>query len=375
MQIELYSKLNDPLAAVKQLGEVIARSQFAGCDRVEQGQFLALVCLSENKTPTEILRTFDIVEGKLRKKALAALAEFNAMGGKHKWISTGEGVFADENERFAEIELTLGDAVLRTRFSIADAIRGGAKLKSQKGFDTVWAKNPANMLRARCISNGVAMLAPSIFAGDVEDYTSEVAPREIKMESVPPKIVQAEIISPADAPTVSFPANAQTAAPSPASMQGRAAGESIFTAAPAAEQNTSSTPSTKDGGESPSPAKAGAAEISSEQTAGGGAAQVAQKPKGASAGPPASGISEETESALCDALDFVMPDGSDSMVASRKWMDAHQKSGFIPLTKPLRELPPELAAKILAPATPTQASGADRFAKAVLQWWKDNSAK
>lgn len=131
---------------------------------------LALMCLSEKKSPTELLRVYDVVEGKLRKKAAAALAEFRANGGKHKWLKSGDEPAHKPEDHFAELQLTDREGIpLTYRYSMADAAAEGlVKPKSR------WEKRPGNMLRARCISNGLGMLCPEIFAGD--DSESESLP-------------------------------------------------------------------------------------------------------------------------------------------------------------------------------------------------------
>lgn len=163
--IEIYNRMADPLSAIEKLGNWFAKSGMFGCDKTEQGQVLAMECLATNKPPSVIARTYHIMDGKLSKKALAALAEFNGIGGKHRWIKTGD----DGKE--AELELTLDGNTITSRFTIDDAKRMG--LVRDRGN---WIKSPGNMLRARCASNGVAMLAPGIFAGDVEDDAPAAAP-------------------------------------------------------------------------------------------------------------------------------------------------------------------------------------------------------
>jgi hypothetical protein len=181
--IELYSRIQNPLDAIQQVGQFFAKSGMFGCDRIEQGAVLAMECLATNKPPSVIARTYHIMDGKLSKKALAALAEFRAAGGKHKWIKDG----SDGKE--AAVELTMDGNTITSRFSIEDAQRMGASFKPGSG----WVKAPSNMLRARCISNGVAMLAPEIFAGDVADESeSQPLPAPLLREV---KVVDAEIIS------------------------------------------------------------------------------------------------------------------------------------------------------------------------------------
>lgn len=167
--IQLYDRITDPVTAIQTLGTSFAKSGMFGCDKIEQGVVLAAICFAERKSPTQILRSYDIVDGKLRKKSLAALADFREQGGRHKWLATGDdGIMA-------EIELTLEGNTIKSRFTIEDAKRQGLVRDKSN-----WIKSPGNMLRARAVSNGVAMLAPEIFAGDTHDDEQSVpAPKPL----------------------------------------------------------------------------------------------------------------------------------------------------------------------------------------------------
>lgn len=195
--VQLYSQFSDPLAACERLGTALAKSGLFGCDRAEQGQALMLICMSERKSPTEILRNYDLVEGRLRKKALAMLAEFRQRGGKHKWIADG----TDGKE--AALLLTFDGSEITSRFTIAEAQRQGlVKPRS------AWDKTPGNMLRARCISNGVAMLCPEVVAGSEEEAESSPAPAA-------PLDLTPRNVTPAPTVTVTAPAP-KPAEPTPA---------------------------------------------------------------------------------------------------------------------------------------------------------------
>lgn len=166
MEIELYSKMQNPLEAITQVGKIFARSGMFGCDREEQGQLLAMICLAEKKSPVEITRTYDIIGGKLRKKAMAAFAEFRGRGGKVKWISTG-----DAGDK-AEADFTFEGQTIRASFTIDQA-----KKQQLIKPNSNWEKTPGNMLRARCISNAIGMLCPEILAGeDVDESPAPPAP-------------------------------------------------------------------------------------------------------------------------------------------------------------------------------------------------------
>ncbi len=160
-EITIYEKIADPIDAAIRMGKIFSASGMFGCQKEEQGQVLAMICLAERKSPVDITRDYDIVEGKLRKKALAALANFRTAGGKHVWLASGDEPASTEEARFASLKLTDRDSVSVTyTYSMADARQEGLiKDKSR------WTKRPGNMLRARCISNGLGMIAPEIFAG------------------------------------------------------------------------------------------------------------------------------------------------------------------------------------------------------------------
>jgi hypothetical protein len=179
--IQVYSKISDPFTAAMQIGEHFARSGMFGVDRKEAGTILALACITENQTPFEILRTYDIVMGKLRKKALACYAEFRQRGGRVKWLNTGD----DGKEAVGEF--TFEGNTLTVRFTIDDAAKQGL-VKN----DSAWKKTPGNMLRARVLSNAIGMLCPEIVAGVVDGEESDaptVEPKPIltKVETAPEK--------------------------------------------------------------------------------------------------------------------------------------------------------------------------------------------
>lgn len=213
MEIELYSKLQDPVSAIEKIGRVFAKSGMFGCQKEEQGQVLAMICLSERKSPVQLLKTYHIVDGNLSKKALAALAEFRQNGGKHRWLKSGDDATAKEDDRYAELELTDKEQNKTTyRYSMADAKAEGLVRK-----DSRWTKRPGNMLRARCITNGLGMLCPEIFAGEDEQEASPPQAEPLLPEKKPePKPVvqtenvvdvQAEVVQPAaPAPEATAPA-------------------------------------------------------------------------------------------------------------------------------------------------------------------------
>jgi len=173
--LSLYDRFQNPLEAINSLGDAMGKSGFFGVERIESGRIIALTCFLEKITPVQFMRTYDVIQGKLRKKAMAAYADFRKAGGRVKWIKTGD----DGVEASAEFTFE-GEAVT---CSYTIAMAQNAKLVKT---DSGWTKNPGNMLRARVMSNALGMLCPEIFAG-IEDGDETQQPiAEIKLATPAP---------------------------------------------------------------------------------------------------------------------------------------------------------------------------------------------
>lgn len=166
--VSFFDSCNDPLGAVEKLGDWMAKSGLFGCEKAEQGRVLAMICMTERKSPTAILRTYHLVGGKLSKKAMAAFAEFRRAGGKVRWIQTGDEPGAKEASAVFSWE---GNDTTWS-YSLDDATRAGL-VRPNSG----WVLRPGNMLRSKVISNALGALAPEIFAGEDEsDIPDRPAP-------------------------------------------------------------------------------------------------------------------------------------------------------------------------------------------------------
>jgi hypothetical protein len=163
----IYQRMQDPLVAIKEMGQMFAASGMFGCTKVEQGQVLALACLIEGKSPFELMRNYHIISGSLSMRASAILAEFMKKGGKCTWHSA----LNDCDE--AKASFSLGENQLpEATYTIADATREGLVAGPNKNN---WAVRPADMLRARLITKAVRMIAPGIVMGVMDD-TDDPAP-------------------------------------------------------------------------------------------------------------------------------------------------------------------------------------------------------
>jgi hypothetical protein len=188
------------IAAIESAGRMMAKSGFYGLDNEAAGQVMVLTCLELGIGPLEYSRMFDCILGKPRKKAAAALVEFERMGGEFSWAETGDENVSEivetrtkqkvSNQR-ATIILKLAKKEIRYSYSVADAIQEELWKPGSR-----WAKRPGNMLRARCISNGLGIGWPSIYAGELDDE-SDVVPATINLSNVQPVPQPAQPAQPA----------------------------------------------------------------------------------------------------------------------------------------------------------------------------------
>lgn len=150
------------------LGTWISKSGLFGCSNLEQGTLLALQCIVERKAPLDLAKLYHIIGGKLSLRADAMLGLYRERGGKVRWLQfdakAASACWIYEGNEVV-ISYTREDATLA---GLLPAKVGG-----------MWAKYPAEMLRARLISKSVRMLAPEVCAGvytpeEVEDFRTPV---------------------------------------------------------------------------------------------------------------------------------------------------------------------------------------------------------
>lgn len=176
-EIQIYKQFQNPLEAIARLGTMFAKSGMAGCEREEQGQVLAWACLAEGMSPFEVMRTYHLLPGgRLTKKGMSIYAEFLAIGGKLKWIQTGEEKPAKEDDRAAIAEITFGGQTVRFSYSIADAKLEGLFDKKGSRYKTA----PGEMLRSKVQTKGIPLLAPGLVAGG-DDETAQLPERELTL--------------------------------------------------------------------------------------------------------------------------------------------------------------------------------------------------
>lgn len=161
-QIVAYENINH-LEGIQTLGNAIAESGMFGASNDSQGMIIALQCMSENKPPLEMAKTYHIIKGKLTKRADAMHAEFKQAGGKFRFEDIKNPTVQKAIVNYEDYK------DFKVEYSIDDAKSAGVY---NTKADSPWQRTPAAMLRARLISETLRAIAPEIVTGV---YTPEEA--------------------------------------------------------------------------------------------------------------------------------------------------------------------------------------------------------
>ncbi len=193
----LYSRIQDPLDAINKLGIAFAKSGMFGCANVEQGQVLAMTCLTEGLTPLEFQRRYHIISGRPSLRADYMLAEFTNQGGEYTVI--------ERSPETATIEVKIGKRKGLFTFAIAEAMSeeyvynklanegkipkvGQDGKINDKACKDNWStpRRRAQMLWNRVVSDAIRTICPTVNHGG---YTpDELGGDEIENETEGPPV-------------------------------------------------------------------------------------------------------------------------------------------------------------------------------------------
>ena len=140
-------------AEMERLADAIAKSNLFGIRTKEQALVLMAIAQAEGRHPALAARDFDIIQGRPAKKSEAMLRDFlEGGGGKVQWHNLNDTI-AD-----ATFSHPQGGSV-RVVWDMERAKRAGL------GGKDMWQKYPRQMLRSRCVSEGVRTIWPSATSG------------------------------------------------------------------------------------------------------------------------------------------------------------------------------------------------------------------
>ena len=203
-----------PLQDVERMGQLAAASGYLGTRSQAEAITLMLVAQSEGRHPMSVAKEYHIINGKPSLRADAMLARFQTSGGSVRWKEMGDtrvvGVFTHPKGG----EVTIDWDIERAK----KACLGPALDKY--GNPNNWMKFPRQMLRARCISEGVRAVYPAVISGfltpeEIEDF----APEQKKSAETEVHAAPAPAPAPAPADAVDVTPVSPAPAPSPAPAQ------------------------------------------------------------------------------------------------------------------------------------------------------------
>lgn len=210
--------VNVPLDQVGMMAKAVADSGLFGIKNEAAAFALMCVAQADGIPPIKAAVQYHVIDGKPALKSEAMLARFQAAGGKIRWT-----------ERTAQrVSLWLSHpqaGELEVSWDMERAKAAGLAGKNQ------WKAYPAQMMSARCISEGIRALYPACLGGcytpeEVRDMAKDEpqpapgpAPKppeqpKPKAQKKSERAVEAEVVpeSPAESPA---PGQAQQAQPAP----------------------------------------------------------------------------------------------------------------------------------------------------------------
>lgn len=161
-----------PLDQVERMAAAMAKSGLFGIKTPDQALALMLVAQAEGLHPATAARDWHIISGKPALKADAMLARFQAAGGRVEWLEMTdthcEAKFSHPAGGTVTIEWT------------------PARAKLAGITNDMHRKYPRQMLRARCISEGIRSVFPGCVAGAyTPEEVADMAPARDSLPATP----------------------------------------------------------------------------------------------------------------------------------------------------------------------------------------------
>lgn len=178
-----------PFEQVKSMATAVAKSGLFGVKTPDQALALLLLAQAEGLHPMVAARDYDIIQGRPAKKSEAMMRSFIEAGGNVKWITL------TEEEATAEFSHPKGGTVTIT-WNLEMAKTAGLLAKN----GSMYKKYPRQMLRARCVSEGVKTVCPSATGGmyspeEIRDISAD-KPQEDSAPKSLEEIVVAQTVEP-----------------------------------------------------------------------------------------------------------------------------------------------------------------------------------
>jgi len=186
------------------MAEQVAKSGlFAGINSPQAAFTLMLLCQAEGLHPAQALRRFHIIEGRPSMRADAMQAEFQKQRGTIRWLQSDAETCRAEFSHPVTHPEPVTIAVTLRELAESGVATSWDKERKEYTLKKNYRTSPAQMLRARAISQGVRMVLPGVVAGiytpeEVGDFDPPPPPRPEAVEHVVP-VAREEVEAPAPA--------------------------------------------------------------------------------------------------------------------------------------------------------------------------------
>jgi len=155
-------------AEIERLADYIAESRLFGLATREQAIVMMSIAQAEGRHPAQAAKDYNIIQGRPSKTAEAMQRDFMQAGGRIEWHDLSDDIAA------ATFSHPQGGSI-RILWDMPRAAKAGLSGKD------MWKKYPRQMLRARCVSEGVKTIYPAATGGfytpeEVRDMPTSVLP-------------------------------------------------------------------------------------------------------------------------------------------------------------------------------------------------------
>ena len=172
---------------VERMAVAVAKSGLFGVKTPDQAMALMLISQAEGLHPALAARDYHVINGRPTLRADAMLARFQTAGGRVEWGEYTDtrvvGTFSHPSGGSVRVEWT-------------------TKMAQDAGLtrNPTWKSYPRQMLRARCISEGIRTVFPGVVVGtytpeeaaDMEPVRTQPAPPPLVEEVPPPATVDVD---------------------------------------------------------------------------------------------------------------------------------------------------------------------------------------
>jgi hypothetical protein len=156
---------NQSIQDIESMAKAAVKSGLFGVKNQDQAVALMLLAQSEQMHPFSICTQFDIIQGRPALKSQAALARFQAAGGKIQWIER------TDSKASAKFHHPSGGELI-VEWTIEMAKAAGLTGKQ------TWTQYPRQLLSARVLAEGVRSVLPGCLNGiylaeEVQDFDAK----------------------------------------------------------------------------------------------------------------------------------------------------------------------------------------------------------